>query len=92
MDLNYLYQRRQISQFNADNAACDKSRKSHQEMADAYGVLIGTSKNSPLVEPIAVGTHDAARDGGAAALVRARAALQRQSSDWLRPRPMAPVD
>ena len=45
MDLNYLYQRWQISQFNADNAACGNSRKSHQDMADAYGALITTAKN-----------------------------------------------
>ena len=50
MDLNYLYQRRQISQFNADNAACGNSRKSHQEMADAYGELIATARNHAMVE------------------------------------------
>lgn len=36
MDLNYLFFRQQVSQFNADNAACDNSRYAHQEMADAY--------------------------------------------------------
>jgi hypothetical protein len=40
MDLNYLFFRQQVSQFNADNAACDNSRDAHQEMADAYGALI----------------------------------------------------
>jgi hypothetical protein len=45
VDLNYLFQRRQISQFNADNAACGISRKAHQDMADAYGALIATARN-----------------------------------------------
>ena len=40
MDLNYLYFRQQVAQFNADNAACGNSRDAHQEMADAYGLLI----------------------------------------------------
>jgi hypothetical protein len=42
VDLNYLYQRRQISQFNADNAASEISRSAHQDMADAYGTLTRT--------------------------------------------------
>lgn len=46
MDLNYLYHRRQVSQFRADNAASDQARDAHQEMADAYGALIGSSKDS----------------------------------------------
>ena len=45
MDLNYLYNRQQVSQYCADNAACDESRQSHQEMADAYGMLISQAKN-----------------------------------------------
>jgi hypothetical protein len=45
VDLNYLYQRQLVSQFNADNAACDNSRRVHQDMADAYGALIVTAKN-----------------------------------------------
>lgn len=48
MDLNYLYQRQQVSQFNADNAACGNSRKSHQDMADAYGALIAGSRNGAV--------------------------------------------
>ena len=44
MDLNYLYFRQQVSQFNADNAACDDSRDSHQEMADAYRLLIAEAR------------------------------------------------
>ena len=44
MDLNYLYFRQQVSQFNADNAACDNSRDAHQEMADVYSSLIAEAK------------------------------------------------
>jgi hypothetical protein len=50
MDLNYLYFRRQISQFNADNAACGKSRRSHQDLADAYGLRISEAKNAPVAD------------------------------------------
>lgn len=46
MDLNYLYHRQQVAQYHADNAASDESRQAHQVMADAYGTLIGQSKNS----------------------------------------------
>jgi hypothetical protein len=46
MDLNYLYTRQQVSLFHADNAACDKSRRAHQLMADAYTALIAVAKNS----------------------------------------------
>lgn len=44
MDLNYLYHRQQVSLFNADRAACSGSRRSHQDMADAYGALIAAAK------------------------------------------------
>ena len=47
MDLNYLYHRRQVSQYRADNADCDVSRNAHQVMADAYCTLITQAKNSP---------------------------------------------
>ena len=50
MDLNYIYQRQQVSQFNADNAACDNSRRAHQNMADAYAALIATARNEAIVE------------------------------------------
>ena len=46
MDLNYLYFRQQVSQFNADNAACDSARNAHQVMADAYNVLITDERDS----------------------------------------------
>lgn len=45
MDLNYLYKRQQVSLFNADNAACGRSRRAHQSMADAYAALISVAKN-----------------------------------------------
>ena len=46
MDLNYLYFRQQVSQFNADNAGCDSARNAHQVMADAYNVLIVDERDS----------------------------------------------
>ena len=46
MDLNYLYFRQQVSQFNADNAGCDSARNAHQVMADAYCVLIADERDS----------------------------------------------
>lgn len=49
MDLNYLYHRQQVSQFNADNSVCEPSRKSHQDMADAYLALIATARNASRV-------------------------------------------
>lgn len=45
MDLNYLYMRQQVSLFNADHAASDKSRLAHRSMADAYAALITIAKN-----------------------------------------------
>lgn len=49
MDLNYLYFRQQVSQFNADNAACEYSRSAHQQMADAYSARIATGRR-PMLE------------------------------------------
>jgi hypothetical protein len=46
VDLNYLYRRQQISLFNADNAACGRSQRAHQSMADAYAALIVVAKNN----------------------------------------------
>lgn len=37
MDLNYLYHRRQVSLFMADNAACERSRDAHRQLAGGYG-------------------------------------------------------
>ena len=50
MDLNYLYLRQQVSRFNADNAACGNSRRVHQEMAKAYGMLIAEARNGAVVD------------------------------------------
>jgi hypothetical protein len=49
-DLNYLYERRQVSQFNADNALCDTSRRSHQDIADAYDLKIAEARNGTVLE------------------------------------------
>ena len=48
MDLNYLYLRQQVSRFNADNAACDNSRRAHRDMADAYGALIAATRHGTV--------------------------------------------
>jgi hypothetical protein len=53
MDLNYLYHRQQVSQFNADNSGCAPSRRAHQEMADAYNALIASAKNAPRAAALA---------------------------------------
>jgi hypothetical protein len=45
MDLNYLYKRQQVSLFHADNAACGRSRRAHQSMADVYAALITVARN-----------------------------------------------
>lgn len=50
MDLNYLYLRQQVSRFNADNAACDHSRRAHCEMADAYRALIVEARSGAVME------------------------------------------
>jgi hypothetical protein len=50
MDLNYLYFRQQVSRFNADNAACDNSRRVHQEMTDAFARLIARARNGAVLE------------------------------------------
>ena len=46
MDLNYLFHRQQVSQFNADNAGCSASRLAHQQMADAYRGRISAQRNA----------------------------------------------
>ena len=47
MDINYLFHRRQISLFLADNAASDAARLIHRELAQAYGCRIAEAKNVP---------------------------------------------
>ena len=44
MDLNYFYQRQQVSDFLSDTAACDCSRLVHRKLADAYALLITNAK------------------------------------------------
>lgn len=85
MDLNYLYLREQVSRFNADNVACDSSRRAHREMADAYGVLIAHQfdDDEARIEPAII---DGVRDGDAACLVRLQRALECQTMQWLPPR------
>lgn len=46
MDLNYLYHRQQVAIYCADNAACDRSRRAHRSMADAYAALIAVAKDN----------------------------------------------
>jgi len=45
MDLNYLYHRRQISLFMADNAVSEAARRVHLELANGYAAQIGAAKN-----------------------------------------------
>ena len=45
LDLNYLYQRHQVSLFMADNATGDAARSAHRELAQLYAVRIAEAKN-----------------------------------------------
>jgi hypothetical protein len=47
VDINYLFHRRQISLFLADNTASDAARLIHRELAEAYGYRIAEAKNVP---------------------------------------------
>ena len=42
MDLNYLLHRHQISLYMAENAACDRSRSAHRELARNYAAEIAS--------------------------------------------------
>ena len=53
MDLNYLYHRRQVSLFMADNADCEQSRRAHRELADGYAARIAQAKNLPVPASVA---------------------------------------
>jgi len=46
VDLNYLYQRHQVSLFLADNAVSEVTRRIHREFANAYALRIGAAKNA----------------------------------------------
>jgi hypothetical protein len=45
MDLNYLYQRHQVSLFMADNAGSEQARRIHRELAHGYASRIVDAKN-----------------------------------------------
>ena len=49
MDLNYLYERRGRSLLMAANAACERSRAAHLELAHGYVDLIAELRRSRLV-------------------------------------------
>ena len=44
MDLNYLYQRHQVSLFMSENAASHEARRAHRELADGYAARIAGAK------------------------------------------------
>ena len=44
MDLNYLYQRHQISLFMAENGSSDQVRRVHGEFADGYAARIADAR------------------------------------------------
>jgi hypothetical protein len=44
VDLNYLYQRHQISLYMSENAACEQSRGAHRGLTDAYASLITSAR------------------------------------------------
>jgi len=46
MDLNYLYQRHQISLFMAENGSSDQARRVHGEFADRYAARIAEARSS----------------------------------------------
>jgi len=47
-DLNYLYQRHQISLYMADHAACERSRSAHRGLSDAYASLITSARRGRI--------------------------------------------
>ncbi len=54
MDLNYLYQRRQVSLFMSEHATCKSSRAAHSGLAEAYASRIEAAKQalSPIDIPV----------------------------------------
>lgn len=46
MDLNYLYQRHQVSIYMAEHAACEQSREAHRGLADGYAEMIEDARGS----------------------------------------------
>lgn len=49
MDLNYLYQRHQVSLFMSDNAISEEARRIHRELARRYAVQIADAKTRVLI-------------------------------------------
>jgi hypothetical protein len=41
-DLNYLYQRHQVSLYMSEHAACEQSRSAHRGLTEAYASLIAS--------------------------------------------------
>ena len=50
MDLTYLYHRRGIESFLAENAACRRSREVHRAFARAYTGRIARARNDQPLE------------------------------------------
>ena len=48
MDLNYLYQRHQISLFMAENGSTDQVRRVHGEFAHLYAARITEAKQAHM--------------------------------------------
>ncbi len=50
MDLNYLYQRHQVSLFMAENADSKEARRIHEEFCKRYASCIAEAKLQQLTE------------------------------------------
>jgi hypothetical protein len=44
MDLNYLYQRHQISLFRSRHAASEQARRAHRGLTEGYAAVIASIK------------------------------------------------
>lgn len=53
MDLNYLYQRHQVSLFMAESASSETVRQIHREFGDRYAARIADAKLRQLRESAA---------------------------------------
>jgi len=53
MDLNYLYHRRGLSRFLADNADCGRSRAVHERLERLYESWIERAKALARIRPAA---------------------------------------
>ena len=43
-DLNYLYQRHQVSLYMSEHAACERSRGAHRGLTEVYASLIASAR------------------------------------------------